>query len=183
MWVKWDFWMCKSLLEGAVKGINEINGASRVRNVILGCGLAENWREICTRSIWKGKYNFPRGRIDQGGPRDHFRMEIRRKRVGKTGCMDILGMAKTCEFSGKIILHAGLPPGVPEINEALDISRKIFWKLDGGIEGVTENAEIPGAENAIVLPVHGTPGVHAAKSDMEMDENCAGMASEKDTMS
>ena len=96
--------------------------------------------------------------------------------------LDILGVAKTCEFSGKIILHAGLPPGVPEINEALDISRKIFWKLDGGIEGVTENAEIPGAEKAIVLPVHGTPGVHAAKSDMEMDENCAGMASEKDAI-
>jgi hypothetical protein len=97
--------------------------------------------------------------------------------------LDILGMAKTCEFSGKIILHAGLPPGVPEINEALDISRKIFWKLDGGIEGVTENAEIPGAETAIILPNCRTLGLHASKSDMEMDENCAGMASEKDTMS
>ena len=77
--------MYKPLLEGAVKGINEINGASRVRNIILGCGLVENWREICARRIWKGKYNFPRGRMDQGGPRDDFRMEIRRKREGKTG--------------------------------------------------------------------------------------------------
>ena len=49
-------------------GMSEFNGASRVRKIILGCGLIRKGRRVCTESLWESKSIFPKGRMDQSGP-------------------------------------------------------------------------------------------------------------------
>ena len=78
--------------------------------------------------------------------------------------MDILGAVKTCEFSGKVVLHSGLPPGGPEAFGAFGTSRKIFWTPGGENEVVNGNMGISRAEMKFIPPLRGTLGDQMSKS-------------------
>ena len=126
--------------------------------------LSENGKGSAQKLLGIGNPFFPKAEWTRGVPGTILDGEYAQTGWGKWAEMDILGAVKTCEFSGKVILHLGLPPGGPETLGAFGTSRKIFWTPGGENEVVNGDMGISRAEMEFIPPPRGTLEVQMSKS-------------------
>ena len=108
--------------------------------------FSENGGESAQKLLGIGNPFFPRAEWTRGVPGTILDGEYAHIGSGKWVGMDIRGVTEICKFSGKVVLHPGLPPGGPEAFGAFGTSRKIFWTPGGGNKVVNGDMGISRAE-------------------------------------